>query len=298
MTLRPFAPGDLGPLEQTLADACTWLPLARILAEKLGPDAHGHAPTIRVADQSGLAGVVVRSGNRIRLLAVARQARGRGIGSALLAAAESEARAAGLGNLRCADEPGNYVAPGIDESDTETIAWLERRGFRPLRVNESLIIDLVDNPRVGAARARLAAAHCDALGYGIERATAAQIPSLLDWVRTDHGAAWAAEVERAATAMPSTVFVATRGSELVAFAAHDGNNRGLGWFGPAATAPEHRGRGLGAALLLACLEDVASAGHRECTISWIGPRSFYDGVATIAATRRYLVVQKPLDLSE
>ncbi len=78
-----------------------------------------------------------------------------------------------------------------------------------------------------------------------------------------------------------------------AFAAHDGNNRGLGWVGPTGTWPAHRGQGLGEALLLACLVDVAAA-HPQCEVAWIGPRPFYDKVAGIAAERRFVLLQKRL----
>jgi hypothetical protein len=80
----------------------------------------------------------------------------------------------------------------------------------------------------------------------------------------------------------------------VAFAAHDGNNAGLGWFGPAGTLPAHRGRGLGAALLLQCLLDVAEAGHEAGVIAWIGPREFYERTVGAVDDRMFVVMEKPL----
>jgi len=75
---------------------------------------------------------------------------------------------------------------------------------------------------------------------------------------------------------------------------HDGNNRGLGWFGPTGTWPAHRGRRLGEALLMACLADVAEH-HARCEVAWIGPRAFYDKVAGIAGERRFVVLRRALD---
>lgn len=75
---------------------------------------------------------------------------------------------------------------------------------------------------------------------------------------------------------------------------HDGNNAGRGWFGPTGTLPAHRGRGLGAALLLACLLDIQAAGHNYCQVAWIGPRAFYDKIAGIDNERHFTVLRKEL----
>ncbi len=84
-----------------------------------------------------------------------------------------------------------------------------------------------------------------------------------------------------------------RDGAYCAFAAHDGNNAGLGWFGPTGTWPAHRGNGLGEALLVACLVDVAVA-HEYCEVAWIGPRPFYDKVAGVAFDRRFVLLTKAL----
>ena len=89
--------------------------------------------------------------------------------------------------------------------------------------------------------------------------------ALLDAVATGFGGAWPFKFARALEDAPGGVHVATRDGAHCAFAAHDGNNRGLGWFGPTGTWPGHRGKGLGEALLLACLVDVARD-HERCEI--------------------------------
>jgi hypothetical protein len=117
---------------------------------------------------------------------------------------------------------------------------------------------------------------------------------LLAAVAAEFGGAWPFEVERALGHAPCGVHVAIdTGGSYCAFAAHDGNNRGLGWFGPTGTWPAHRGKGLGEALLLACLVDIA-AEHARCEVAWIGPRSFYEKAAGIADERRFVALAKPL----
>jgi mycothiol synthase len=127
----------------------------------------------------------------------------------------------------------------------------------------------------------------------VRRARMAERQHLLDAIAGGFGGAWPFEVERALGHAPAGVHVACKDGAYCAFAAHDGNNRGLGWFGPTGTWPAHRGQGLGEALLLACLVDVA-AEHSQCEVAWIGPRSFYEKVAGIARDRHFVTLAKPL----
>jgi GNAT superfamily N-acetyltransferase len=276
--------------------ACAYDRAAAVAEEKLFGDGPAGPPRAFGAwDGGALVGVAAVAADRLRLLAVAPAARGRGIGGALLEACEAAARGAGERRLRTLDQPGNYLAPGIDERNAEAIAWLERRGWRrpagaEPRVN--VLIDVRGNPRVSAARAAELAARAAAAGYAIRRARPDE-HELAAAVAAEFGGAWPFELSRALAHEPAGVHVARRDGAYCAFAAHDGNNRGLGWFGPTGTWPAHRGRGLGEALLLACLVDVAAA-HDRCEVAWIGPRPFYERVAGIAAERRFVVLERAL----
>lgn len=294
MRIAPLARSALPEATAVLARACAFDRAAEVADEKLfgaGPRGLPHA--LGAWDGDALIGVAAVAGNRIRVLAVAPAARGRGAGGALLAACEAVARDAGQTTLRTLDQPGNYLAPGIDERNAAAIAWLERRGWRRLpEPRHNVVIDVRDNPRVSAARAGELAAAAAEHGYEVRRARRDE-RALLDAVAAEFGGALPFELERALGVEPAGVHVAVRDGAYCAFAAHDGNNRGLGWFGPTGTWPAHRGRGLGAALLLACLVDVA-AHHAQCEVAWIGPRAFYDRVAGIAADRRFVVLTRAL----
>jgi len=285
---------QLAQATAVLTAACAFDAAAGVADEKLfGPGPRGDVHALGAWDGDALIGAAAVAGNRIRLLAVTPGARGRGTGSALLARCEAIARAAGQTALRTLDQPGNYLAPGIDERNAETIAWLERRGWR--RLDEprlDVLIDVRGNPRVSSARAAELAAAAAGRGYQVRRARPDE-HALLDAVAAEFGGAWPFELARSLGCDPPGVHVAIRDGAYCAFAAHDGNNRGLGWFGPTGTWPAHRGRGLGEALLLACLVDVA-AHHAQCEVAWIGPRPFYDKVAGIAADRRFVVLTRAL----
>lgn len=293
MRLGPLEPAHLGAAEAVLAAACAFDRAAEVAAEKLfGGSPRGTAHALGAWDGDTLVGVAGVSANRIRVLAVAPAARGRGVGSALLAACEDHARTSGETTLRTLDQPGNYLAPGIDERNTAVIGWLARRGWAITgEPRENVLIAVRGNPRVTGARAAETAAACAARGYEVRRARPDET-TLLGAVATEFGGAWPFELGRALAA-PSGVHVALRDDAYCAFAAHDGNNRGLGWFGPTGTWPAHRGQGLGEALLLACLVDVATE-HDRCEVAWIGPRPFYEKVAGIVETRRFVLMTRAL----
>jgi predicted N-acetyltransferase YhbS len=280
-------------IEPLLRAACAFDRAAEVAAEKLFAPGPHHTPrALGAYVDDDLAGLAAVSGNRIRVLAVAPPLRGRGIGGALLAACEDDARARGVTALRTLDEPGNYLAPGIDTRNVETIDWLARRGWARGDARLDVLVAVRDNSLVSADRAADAAAAAAARGYEVRRADPSERDALCAAITADFGGAWPFEVARA-LASPSGVHVAVRGGTYCAFAAHDGNNRGLGWFGPTGTLPAHRGQKLGEALLLACLVDVA-AEHEYCEVAWIGPRPFYEKVAGIAADRTFVLLTKSL----
>jgi GNAT superfamily N-acetyltransferase len=247
-------------------------------------------PESRVARRGGeIVGLATVAGASLRLLAVAPGARCAGVGSALLANAERRALAQGETDLTVFAEPGNYLAPGIAEEDVDTHGWLERRGFRVVATHVNLLVDpAAERP----LEERLAA--LTARGYFVDRARPEEAVAVSSWVEDRFGQAWGIETWRAFQAPTPAVHLARRAEELVAFAVHDGNNRGLGWFGPAGTLEPHRGRGLATVLLWACLRDIAAAGHRRATIAWIGPRDFYQRAAAVVGERRYTSMTKEL----
>jgi GNAT superfamily N-acetyltransferase len=269
---------------------------APVAEEKLfGGAPAGPAIALGVRRSGALAGIAVTSSEWLRLFVVAPEQLGHGVGSALLDAAEEDLRARGVGRVRTMDQPGNYLAPGIDERNAATIEWFRRRGYQQVAVNTSLLVDLADNPRVTPARLAEATAAAVDQGYSVRRATRADRAALRKAIASEFSDGWAFEVNLSLSATPEGVHVAVApDGAFAAFAAHDGNNRGLGWFGPAGTWPAHREKGLGAALLLACLEDVRRNGHDQCVISWIGPRDFYEHTVGIAGERRYVVMAKPV----
>ncbi|MBK9035601.1 MAG: GNAT family N-acetyltransferase [Myxococcales bacterium] len=291
-TIDELTAADLPAARTLLAAACAFDRAAEVAEEKLlGHAPHGAPHAFAARADGALVGVATASGDRIRLLAVAPHARGQGIGTALLHACEETIWAGAHRWARVLDEPGNYLAPGVDVDNHETLAWLGRRGYVRRDEHENLVVDVRANPRISAARATELAERCADRGYTLRRARADELDALSAAISIGFGGAWPFEIERAAGHAPCGLHLAEHHGRIAAFAAHDGNNRGLGWFGPAGTWPEHRGQGLGEALLIACLVDVA-AHHPRAEIAWIGPREFYERALGPMTTRRFAAMAR------
>jgi N-acetylglutamate synthase-like GNAT family acetyltransferase len=295
MNVAPLQRSRLAEAELVLADACAFDRATEVADEKLfGPGPSSAAQAFGAWHGTELVGVAAVSARWLRVLAVVPRARKSGAGSALLAACEAAARAEGMTKLSALDQPGNYLAPGIDVRNTDTLAWLERRGWKRRdddRLN--VLIDVRGNPRVSAERAAELATMAAGKGYQVRRAKLDEREALCAAIAAEFGGAWPFEIERALGYEPSGVHVALHQGAYCAFAAHDGNNRGLGWFGPTGTWPAHRGNGLGEALLVACLVDVGTE-RSQCEVAWIGPRPFYEKVAGIASDRKFVAMAKEL----
>jgi GNAT superfamily N-acetyltransferase len=96
----------------------------------------------------------------------------------------------------------------------------------------------------------------------------------IDWIGQHFSDAWASEFDMSMTAFPPTCWIATQTKQLVGFACFDAT--GLGFFGPTGVHPDKRGRGIGKALLLACLLEMKLKGYGYAVIGSVGPAAFYE----------------------
>src|SRR5207237_1349194 len=128
-----------------------------------------------------LVGVAAIAGRWVKLLAVAPQARGRGVATALL----KEARTAAGGRpLRIGDHPGNYLSPGLDIRSA-------------VGEVENLRAPLDGNPLVTEARGASLGSAATAAGYALRRVGEPDRTSLLGFVEREFAQVWAHEVARA-----------------------------------------------------------------------------------------------------
>ncbi len=274
MHIAALAPHLLDDARALLTAALPHDRIDVVAAEKLfGDNGARHGAAFGAWEGDALVGVMATAGRWIKLLAVDERHRRRGIATALLGQANSR-------SLRVMDHPGNYLSPGIDGRYQDGRAFFAARGFRERGVVENIRAPL-DAPL------RL----IDVTGYELRRVDETDRTPLLDWIARKFAPVWALEVAHAAAGPRRAVHAAWRDGEPVAFAAADGNNQGLGWFGPAGTDPAHRGKRLGEALLVRCLEDVRGLPEAG-VIAWIGPKAFYAKTVGAVDDRRFVTVER------
>ncbi len=219
------------------------------------------------------AGVSVTCGSSLRILVVDREQRGQGIGSALLRDAETR------GARIVAAEGGNYFTPGIVAEDAATIRFFLRRGYQETARTQNLMAR--DLP--------------DVVPDGVVRATGATRDRVLGFIRTEFGFIWQFEAGQAFRNDPATLFFVEVDGNPAGFAAHDANNRGLGFFGPTGVAKHLRGRGLGARLLQASLADLKRLGYDRSVIPWTDATEFYRKACGALPEHEFVTLARVID---
>lgn len=254
--IRSAGRGDLPRLRDLLGRANDApYDLARVAEEKCFGAGVAGEPEVRVWDD--FAGVSVTCGSWLRILAVDRAQRGRGIGTALLREAESR------GARGIAAEAGNYFTPGVLDP-----SFFLRRGYVETARTQNL------------ETTSLPAEVPD----GVRRADDPE--RVLAFIERHFGRIWRFEASR------GTIFVTESAGEITGFAAHEANNHGLGFFGPTGVAPTARGQGLGTRLLLACLADARRLGYTRVVIPWTDAVEFYAKACSAQVRERFVVLRK------
>lgn len=111
-------------------------------------------------------------------------------------------------------------------------------------------------------------------GVTIRRGLPPEKHIMLDWVATHFNAHWRSECDVAFSRQPVSCFVAVSDGQLLGFGCYDATARGF--FGPTGVDETQRGHGIGKALLLACLHDMAAQGYGYAIIGGVGPAEFYE----------------------
>jgi predicted N-acetyltransferase YhbS len=73
---------------------------------------------------------------------------------------------------------------------------------------------------------------------------------------------------------PFSCYIAQQDQKIIGFACYDA--AALGYFGPTGVTENSRGKGIGKALLLACLLEMKLKGYGYAIIGWAGPQEFYE----------------------
>lgn len=96
---------------------------------------------------------------------------------------------------------------------------------------------------------------------------------VMDWVKNNFETIWGSEMDMAFSRIPVSCYLAQQGKEIIGFACYDATT--LGYFGPMGVLEIFQGKGIGKALLLACLYEMKLKGYGYAIIGWVGPQEFY-----------------------
>lgn len=135
-----------------------------------------------------------------------------------------------------------------------------------------MLVKLLDLPPLAPAIAR-----AEAAGVHIRRAQPFEITPVRTFVQATWGQAWSDEILVGFANKPVTVYIATTEGRVVGFGAYECTRRAF--FGPTGVDEAYRNRGIGAALLLACLWGLREMGYVYGIIGGAGPTEFYSRIA-------------------
>jgi len=107
----------------------------------------------------------------------------------------------------------------------------------------------------------------------IQRAQPFEITPVRLFVEQNFSTSWADEIYVGFANKPVSVYVATKGKEILGFAAYECTRRAF--FGPAGVTEAARGQGVGKALLINCLYGLREMGYVYGIIGHAGPIEFY-----------------------
>src|SRR5207244_11785328 len=111
-------------------------------------------------------------------------------------------------------------------------------------------------------------------GINILRAQPFEITPVREFIEQNFSLAWADEISVGFANKPVSVVIATRDVQVIGFAGYECTRKAF--FGPTGVAEHERGRGIGTALLIACLWGLRELGYVYAVIGGAGPTNFYE----------------------
>lgn len=133
---------------------------------------------------------------------------------------------------------------------------------------QDMLVKLYDLPDVGHLKDRL-----QNEGIVVRPALAAEKSLVVQWISQRFGEGWASEGEICFSFQPVSCFIAVREGKILGFACYEAAYRNF--FGPTGVDEAHRGRGIGAWMLIECLSTMKSMGYAYAIIGGVGPADYY-----------------------
>ncbi len=132
-----------------------------------------------------------------------------------------------------------------------------------------LLVKLYDLPNVEPYLTKLRSE-----GIIVRRVMSYEKHRAIQWIKDNFSGGWASECDIAFSSRPISCFIATENDKVVGFACFDCTCRNF--FGPMGVIEYARDRGIGRALLLACLHAMAASGYAYAIIGGVDATEFYE----------------------
>ncbi|SRR5579871_6053946 len=110
-------------------------------------------------------------------------------------------------------------------------------------------------------------------GVVIRRAHSFEITPIREFILSHFGTGWADEIVPCYSRQPISLYIAIRDGKVIGFGAYEATRRNF--FGPTGVAESERGKGVGMALLVACMVGLREMGYAYGIIGGAGPTEFY-----------------------
>ena len=120
-----------------------------------------------------------------------------------------------------------------------------------------------------------------AQGVLLRRANPFEMTAVRQFILDEFGTGWADEVITCYSRQPISLIVAIENGKVVGFGAYEATCRNF--FGPTGVKASERGRGIGRALLIACMWGLREMGYAYGIIGGAGPVDFYSKVVGAVA---------------
>lgn len=222
--------------------------------------------------------------------------RGRGVGDALLGAAEAFFRARNRRIVTIAPYTPNYFVPGVDKDNyAEGVRFLEKRGFKEYTEGlgaDANIARFTIDEKVLAKEKQLAAE-----GVEIRHYRRDDLPDFLQFLRDLMPGPWVEDARRNLIDLThgrfpeDAIWLAVDKGRIIGYCQHEADH-----FGPFGVSDDYQGRGIGSVLLARTMYQMRLRGYHCAWVLWTGERALQGvyGRLGFKLTRRFAIMKKEL----